>query len=256
MELTTFAWTTFAAFLTLAIYSFLYRDNPMYKFAEHLVVGVSAGYFVVILWHGTLVPNLLNRLADGNWLYVVPLTLGLMMWSRFFPSLSWVSRIPLALYVGIGSGLAIPQEFKARVNNQLVAAMDPINWDNFFGERFLDITAGYSELLLFLGTICALIYFFFSKAHTGAFGGMARIGLWTLMLGFGSAFGFTVMARISLFINRIQFLENNWWRNGFGDGASSSFMLVGSLALVPFVVYALIEITRSIRSKRSDLPTS
>ena len=31
-----------AAFFTLAIFSFLYRDNPFYKFAEATVVGVSA----------------------------------------------------------------------------------------------------------------------------------------------------------------------------------------------------------------------
>ena len=33
-----------AALLTLFIFSFLYKDNPFYKFAEHLFVGVSAGY--------------------------------------------------------------------------------------------------------------------------------------------------------------------------------------------------------------------
>ena len=37
-----------AAFLTFAIYSFLYADNPVYKLAEHLFVGVSAGYSIVI----------------------------------------------------------------------------------------------------------------------------------------------------------------------------------------------------------------
>jgi hypothetical protein len=35
-----------AAFLTICIFSFLYEDNPFYKFAEHLFVGVSAGYFM------------------------------------------------------------------------------------------------------------------------------------------------------------------------------------------------------------------
>ncbi len=45
MEFTTFLWTTFAAFLTLAVFSFLYKDNPMYIFAEHLFVGCSAGSF-------------------------------------------------------------------------------------------------------------------------------------------------------------------------------------------------------------------
>ena len=37
---------TMAAFLTLAIFSFLYKDNPFYKFAEHLFVGVSAAFWM------------------------------------------------------------------------------------------------------------------------------------------------------------------------------------------------------------------
>ena len=44
-------WNGVAAFLVLSIYSFLYKDNPFYKFAEHLVVGVSAGYFAIILYY-------------------------------------------------------------------------------------------------------------------------------------------------------------------------------------------------------------
>src|SRR5262245_34495686 len=37
-----------AAFFTLAIFSFLYRDNPFYKIAESVLVGVSAGYWIVV----------------------------------------------------------------------------------------------------------------------------------------------------------------------------------------------------------------
>ena len=36
------------SFLTVCILSFLYRDNPFYKFAEHLYVGISAGYWTVV----------------------------------------------------------------------------------------------------------------------------------------------------------------------------------------------------------------
>ena len=45
-----------AAFLTLCIYSFLYRDNPFYRFAEYLFVGVSLGYSIVLNIHQGLYP--------------------------------------------------------------------------------------------------------------------------------------------------------------------------------------------------------
>ena len=57
------AWV--AAFLTLAIFSFLYNDNPIYKAAEHLFVGISAAYALVEAFWQYLKPNLLeiaNRL--------------------------------------------------------------------------------------------------------------------------------------------------------------------------------------------------
>ncbi|RKX18641.1 MAG: hypothetical protein DRP51_08815, partial [Candidatus Zixiibacteriota bacterium] len=184
MSMGTFLWTSLGAFLTLATFSFLYKDNPMYKLAEHLVVGVSAGYFVIILWHNGLQPNLFSRLDDGNfyffWLnssrpwYIIPAILGAMMWTRFSKKWSWVSRWPIAMYLGIATGLSIPLEMRNRVNMQLYSTMREVNWENFFGNGFLDPTAGYSGLLIFLGVLAALFYFFFSKEHTGLFKGVAR----------------------------------------------------------------------------------
>ena len=224
MDFYTFLWSTFGVFVTLATFSFLYKDNPFYKFAEHLVVGVSAGYFVIILWHNALVPNLFQKLADGDWYalwinssqpwYIVPAILGVMMWARFSRDYSWVSRWPMALYIGISTGIAIPLEMANRVNKQLFAMMAPIDWANYFGHdsfNLLDTTSGLSQSLIFVGAIAALIYFFFSKEHTGVFGGVAKFGIWTLMIGFGASFGFTVMARISLFINRMQDIGD--WSN-------------------------------------------
>ena len=34
-------------FLTFCILSFLYKDNPFYKFAEHLFIGISIGYVII-----------------------------------------------------------------------------------------------------------------------------------------------------------------------------------------------------------------
>ena len=48
---------TLQVFFTLAIFSFLYRDNPVYRFAEHLFVGVAAGYWIVIQFHTIFLPN-------------------------------------------------------------------------------------------------------------------------------------------------------------------------------------------------------
>jgi cbb3-type cytochrome oxidase subunit 3 len=73
----------------------------------------------------------------------------------------------------------------------------------------LGLPAGLWDVVLIILVVCALIYFYFSKEHKGWFGGVAKVGIYTLMIGFGASFGLTVMARLSLFIDRVQFV-NNW----------------------------------------------
>jgi hypothetical protein len=208
-------WTTVGALLTVFTFSFLYKDNPLYKIAEHLVVGVSAGYFVIILYYNGLRPNLFNHLfLENTWTpkydelwYIIPLILGLMMYFRFSKKLSWVSRYPIAFYMGIATGLAIPLEMKNRVVQQVYGTVVRMGFD-FGNPGFLGVAQGIWDWLVVILTVSCLIYFFFSKQHKGWFGGVAKVGIYTLMIGFGASFGYTVMARISLFIQRVQFLRD------------------------------------------------
>ena len=209
-------WLTAAAFLTLSTFSFLYKDNPFYKFAEHLVVGVSAGYFTMILIVTSLWPKLVTPLATGQWWYIIPGILGCMMFFRFSKKRSWISRYPIAIYIGIGTGLSLILEMQAKVIEQLNATIGiaaDLQAKSLSGE----LTTGLmiNDMIILVGVVCGLSYFFFSKEHKGIFGGTATAGIWVLMVGFGASFGYTVMARISLFIQRIQFL-GDWWNALFG----------------------------------------
>jgi hypothetical protein len=189
-----------AAFLTLSIFSILYRDNPFYKFAEHLVVGVSAGYFAIILYYSSFIPKVwVPVVQQHKFIYLVPTILGVLMWTRFSRKRSWMSRYPIAAYMGIGMGVAIPVTMQAFILVPLYATMQPMG---------LTSLSLFNNLLVAVGVLCALIYFFFSKEHTGAFGGAATVGIWILMIGFGAGFGLTVMGRVSLLIERFTFLKD------------------------------------------------
>ncbi len=208
-------WLTLGSLLTIFTFSFLYKDNPLYKIAEHLVVGISAGYFVVLLIRTNLWPIMSQRLfikgpegwALVQWWYFIPLILGVLMWTRFSKKWSWVSRYPLAFYIGIASGLTIPLEIKNRVVEQISASILKFKFD-WNSAGFLMVPQGLWDTFVVAGVICCLIYFFFSKEHKGWFGGSAKVGIYTLMIAFGASFGYTVMARISLFIQRIQYLRD------------------------------------------------
>ncbi|MFQ5500167.1 MAG: hypothetical protein ACE5FH_10905, partial [Candidatus Zixiibacteriota bacterium] len=64
--------------------------------------------------------------------------------------------------------------------------------------------------VILIGVITGLVYFFFSKEHTGLFGSASRVGIWVLMITFGASFGYTVMGRISLLVGRLTFLFGDW----------------------------------------------
>jgi hypothetical protein len=205
-----------AAFLTLCILSFLYKDNLFYKFAEHLFVGVSAAYWAVYYYYNILLPNLIQPLfGHGQLLFIIPLMLGIMMLMRLFPKVGWVSRCPLAFIVGTYSGYNLITYLQSNAVEQVRATLVPFvqieSWKNLFtGPGVITFLNAIAVPVVIVGVITGVIYFFFSKAHKGVFGGLARIGVWFLMIAFGASFGYTVMARISLLIGRMYFLLHNW----------------------------------------------
>jgi len=192
-----------AALLTLAIYSFLYKDNPIYKVAEHIFVGVSAGYWAVMLWYNFAWPNLFEPLVrQGNILFIIPVIIGLMMFAPFIPKVGWLVRIPLTFTMGVSMALFIIQTVQGEILPQVRATFLPL-----VGVPLFQMV---SNLLIILGVIFTLIYFYFSKPHKGALGIAAKIGIWFMMVSFGASFGYTVMARISLLIGRMYFLLHDW----------------------------------------------
>ncbi len=203
-------WETFgiwlAAALTIGIISFLYRDNAFYKVCESIFVGISAGYWFIVYYWDNLYKKFYLQVTDPNnpeW-YVpwVGFVLGTLMLSRLFGKIGWLSRWPLAFIVGGVAGLYMMTYFVSNAMNQVAATIVPV-----FTGSWTDIIA---SLTIAIGTFCGLVYFFFSKAHTGVFGGAARVGIWFLMITFGASFGYTVMSRMSLMLGRLDFLFGTW----------------------------------------------
>lgn len=219
-ELTLAQWAAIqvGALVTLGIVSFLYKDNPFYKVCESIFVGLSAGYWFVVLFWENMVPKLYENLKAGEWLYLVALVFGVLMLLRLVPKLGWLSRWPLSFVVGATAGLYFITYLQSNALSQLRATLLPIlNFGgiasqaggastlNAFFKNYL------GNIVVLVGTVTGLFYFYFSKEHKGWFGGSARVGIYFLMITFGASFGYTVMSRMSLLIGRIDFLISDWW---------------------------------------------
>lgn len=181
-----------AAFLTLCIFSFLYKDNPFYKFAESLLVGVSMGYAIPLVYESAFIPYVYRPIfLQNKFLIIIPALMGVLYIFRFSKNLSWLSRYPIVFGMAI-VGMFVPLSLHARVLVQMRSTMLPLH--------------NINTILIFIGVITILMYFYFSKEHKGTYGKISNVGIWYMMVGFGASFGYTVMARISLLIGRIQFL--------------------------------------------------
>lgn len=212
-----------AAFFTLAVFSFLAGDNPAYKLTESIVIGVSAGYWMVVAFWETLVPKLLANLAPDmvkawcmpnleggafNPIALIPLGLGLMLLSQLTPLGRHVGRWPLAFVIGTFAGLKMVSHVESDIIEQVRATMLPMV--AFGDDGSFAAWASIRNVLIIVGVLCTLAYFVFSVEHKGAVGRAARVGVWFLMITFGSAFGFTVMGRIALLAARFEFLFIDW----------------------------------------------
>lgn len=211
-----------AAFFTLFIFSFLYRDNPFYKIAESVVVGVSAAYWMVVGFWTTIVPNLLGKLAPewinswampgldtkAEYIYLVPLIMGIMLIWRLAPKGGWISRWPLAFIIGTTAGIRligfIHADFLGQIRNTIMslAVYSP--------ETGFNVWDSIKNIIIVIGVLTTIVYFFFSIEHEGFVGQTAKVGIWFLMITFGAAFGYTVMGRIALLAIRMEFLMNDW----------------------------------------------
>jgi hypothetical protein len=199
--------TFLAAGITLSLYSFLYKDNPLFKFAENLYVGVAAAYTLTQVWYTVLFPDVVEPLSGldsqsmSNLWLIAPTLLGLFMLTQLSSAtFSWLSRIAFAFVVGLGAGLSIPRTIAANLLAQLEPTMQPITatWE------------GLNLFIILVGVVTVLVYFFYSVEHTGPVGVASKIGIWFLMISFGASFGYTIMARLSLLIGRVGFLLEDW----------------------------------------------
>jgi len=127
--------------MTIAIFSFLYKDNPFFRAAEHLFVGLGLGISLVVLWYEFYKPDIYDALVvpaftkgmtvgHDKLILLIPIGLGLMVLLRMSRSYAWVSRYPLAFLVGYGMGFGIQPVIHSNILKQMKPTLEatPMPW--------------------------------------------------------------------------------------------------------------------------------
>ena len=217
---------------TLGIFSILYRENPVFRFLEHIFIGLATGYGVVITWTQIIWPRWVvpmmpssllqvpqtgpEPIIQGQWWLFFALPIGLLFYTVYFPRLSWMNRLLIGVMMGYFAGyqmagfigILAPQittSFKPPVTLYRPEGM-PIGPNNF---EFLGIYWHPFSLIFIAVLLCVLAYFYFSVEHRQRWIRQPAVaGRYMLMITLGAIFGTTVMGRFSLVIVRLEYLLN------------------------------------------------
>lgn len=189
--------TWIGAFVTLGAFSYLFKENWVYKAVEHVYVGAAAGYAIAMGYNNLVTKAWQPATESGQWQVIVPVILGLMLFGPYFGAkYSWTRRYPLSFIIGIGAGITIRSAIIEQFVKQVSATVVPLTSIN--------------NIVIVLGVVTVLSYFFFTFKQSPVLNGASEVGKWVIMITFGAAFGNAVMGRISLIINQIQFLFGDW----------------------------------------------
>jgi len=161
-----FIWTIVSFILTLLVFSYLFGDNPLFRFVSALFIGVTAGYFLVVIVFQVILTRLVAPLMTGSLITLVPLLLSGLLLLKLSPRLSKFGNVSMAYLVGVGAAVAIGGAVLGTLFGQVkgsIAAFDISGQTGDVSPVFLILEG----IFMLLGTISALVYFNFGGKKIG-----------------------------------------------------------------------------------------
>jgi len=225
-----------AVFFTFCVLSYLYRENPLFRFAEHIFVGLTVGYGVSAdLWYFKNY-GYIPVVYQGRYDYLIWILIGLGYYFFFSRKYFWIYRIPISIAVGYGTGMALRSTVMANLISQIntlikssLIAADPLSTLN--------------RIIIVFGTVLSLTFFIFTREMKGGLSYIPRIGRYVILAALGASFGNTVMGRESLLIQRIQLLLGSkyfpWEASGLGSPEAGSYAWIMTVICGLILLYMI-----------------
>jgi hypothetical protein len=209
---------------TVGILSVVYRENAVYRFFEHIFIGIATGFGAYITVVNVLWPRCFElMIKKGHWYWAFTIVAGAMWYFIFSRKHFWISRMIQQTLMGLGAGWLF-KGFASSNMAKFFASMKPL-WGKSLPKAVLvgettkivpghPLSSGevFSHLIFIVVLFTVMSYFFFSFEHKNrTVVRTTQLGRFFLMFTFGAMFGSTVMARLSLLIGRMDFLIHDWF---------------------------------------------
>jgi hypothetical protein len=203
--------------LTIMVLSYLVGDNPLFRVAVFIFVGVSAGYVGAVALYQVILPKVIMPLVNEPLvnlpILIVPILLSLLLLAKIFPRIGWLGSASMAFMVGVSAAVAIAGALIGTIVPQFIAAIAPFGLEN--GTGVGSIIEKLSEgAIMLLGTVTTLAYFHFGvKSSASGIGSpnpimrvLGLIGQFFIAVTFGVLFTGAYAAVVSALIGRLYFI--------------------------------------------------
>ncbi len=182
-----------ASWICLMLYTMLYGDNPVSRTAEHIYMGILAAYGTIVNLEFFYKKGVLAMTKPATWYYFIPVVLGILLYCRLWEKTRWLYRYPMAILMGSMLGVTIRTTVFSQIRDQLLGNLPPT-------APIVGVPVGQAinNLIIIVGSLCAIIFFIFSREFKGPSKYVHRIGRLVLLAGFGATYGNTVSYRYEL----------------------------------------------------------
>jgi len=200
--------------LTLMVLSYLIGDNPAFRVAVYIYIGVSAGYASAVVWHQVLSPRLFVPLLSGSLadrlLTVIPLVLGLLLLLKLSPRTAHFGTPSMAFLVGVGAAVAVGGAVMGTLLPQTRASINALNLSGT-GQFWLESLS--EGVVMLVGTVTTLAYFHYGAKATASGpqrSKLVRVLSWVgqvfIAITFGVLFAGVFVAAMTALIKSLNFV--------------------------------------------------
>ena len=222
--------------LSLLIFSYLLGDNPLFRLATHLMVGIGTAYAAVVVIESVLVPQLflpLRQVATGdifsllNDAQIVVMVLAALLLLKLSRRTAVLGNVSMAVVMGVGAAVAVGGAALGTLMPQVSAtalSLSPSTAAQILPENsgVLNVLAA---VVIITGTITTLLYFHFAgrpagddKTERAAWVRFpAQIGEVFLMIAFGSLYAGAIISSLAILAERVGYYVQ-WFSQLFGFG--------------------------------------
>ncbi len=196
VQLIPFLEGTWAVLLSIFVWTFLYKESKLYRFAEYTLAAATVANLVVSAYESIMRTGISGGILAGKYEYILPMILGLMLYTMYSKKYSWIQRYPNAVMTSVATGLAV----RGIVGTEIVLQIQPT------------IQLALSDInnwLVILGVITAVYYFVFTARLSlpkKIDYPLKMIGRVFIMAMMGFYIGNTYQSRIVSFIDRIRYI--------------------------------------------------